>query len=620
MKNKAETKAQLKREVVKLRKKLSELEKSQEKCKRTDEELQTTKRQIEFVLGHTKTGLDIIDSKFNIRYIDPEWKKVYGKPGNKKCYEYFMGRKEMCPNCGIPKALKTKEPVVTEEILIKEKNRPIQVTTIPFRDHNGEWLVAEVNVDITERKQLERELERYREYLEELVKRRTEELKSINEKLQQDITERQRIEEELRRSEQRYRELWDDAPVAYHTLDTKGIITGVNKTEAKMLGYRPQEMIGKSIFDFVIPEQRSDAQRRFTRKISGNHLGRARNRTYIKKDGSEIYVSIDDILEYDSSGKVIGIRTTMVDMTENKRMELGLRESELQYRTTIDSMNEAIHVVGPDLKIILFNNALKILLEGLGLETNVARKTVFEAFPFLSDNIRNEYRLVFETGKSMVTEEHVNVAGREMIAEVRKIPIMEDDETTRVLTVISNITQSRKAEETIRKLAYHDALTGLPNRTLFNNRLALELTRTQRSKKKLSVMLLDLDRFKNVNDTMGHSAGDQLLKEVGKRLSDIVRSSDTVARMGGDEFIILLPDLDKINDTTKIARKILDAIRTPFHIHNIELKITTSLGISVYPYDGEDAETLIKNADISMYKAKDSGRNNYKRYKKSFLS
>ncbi|MEW6571468.1 MAG: PAS domain-containing protein [Nitrospirota bacterium] len=125
--------------------------------KKAEKEIEKLKKQIEFILGVTKTGLDIIDPEFNIIYIDPEWKKIYGDPAGKKCYEYFMGRQEICPGCGIPKALETKSIVVTEEILIKEGNRPIQVTTMPFQDENGRWLCAEVNVDISERKKMEDE-------------------------------------------------------------------------------------------------------------------------------------------------------------------------------------------------------------------------------------------------------------------------------------------------------------------------------------------------------------------------------------------------------------------------------------------------------------------------------
>ena len=138
--------------------------------KQAERDIKILKQQIEFILGATKTGLDIIDPQFNIRYIDPEWRKVYGDPGGKKCYEYFMGRSEICPGCGIPKALRTKAVTVSEEILVKEGDRPIQVTTIPFQDDKGEWLVAEVNVDITKRKKAEEEKEKLETQLHQAQK------------------------------------------------------------------------------------------------------------------------------------------------------------------------------------------------------------------------------------------------------------------------------------------------------------------------------------------------------------------------------------------------------------------------------------------------------------------
>ena len=151
--------------------------------------IQELSRQTEFILGATKTGVDIIDSDFNIVYIDPEWQKVYGSPAGKKCYEYFMDRNSECPDCGIRKALETKTIIVTEEILKKENNRPIQVTTIPFQDKDGKWLVAEVNVDITEQKKIEEQLDKYRKHLESLVKERTV-------KLESEIAQRKNTEED----------------------------------------------------------------------------------------------------------------------------------------------------------------------------------------------------------------------------------------------------------------------------------------------------------------------------------------------------------------------------------------------------------------------------------------
>ncbi|MDD2688551.1 MAG: PAS domain S-box protein [Candidatus Omnitrophica bacterium] len=175
--------------------------------KKAQDEAQALRQQIEFILGSTKTGLDIIDSDFNILYIDPEWAKIYGDPKDKKCYEYFMDRGDPCPACGIKKALETKKPVVSEEVLAKENNRPIQVTTIPFQTKDGKWLVAEVNVDISSRKKVEEELKRYREHLEELVKERTAELEREIAEHKKSDEERELLNKELTNSNKRLKQL-----------------------------------------------------------------------------------------------------------------------------------------------------------------------------------------------------------------------------------------------------------------------------------------------------------------------------------------------------------------------------------------------------------------------------
>ncbi|MEW6697879.1 MAG: sensor domain-containing protein [Bacillota bacterium] len=174
--------------------------------------------------------------------------------------------------------------------------------------------------------------------------------------------------------------------------------------------------------------------------------------------------------------------------------------------------------------------------------------------------------------------------------------------------------ERRRIEEILRYQAYHDSLTDLPNRVLFNDRLSVALTQAERSTHKLAVMFLDLDYFKMVNDTLGHDMGNQLLKGIANRMSSVLRKGDTIARIGGDEFTILLQEVTRIEDAVVVAQKIINTLKEPWNIGGYEFHITTSIGISLYPNDGADVETIMKNADAALYQAKEMGRNNFQFY------
>lgn len=183
-----------------------------------------------------------------------------------------------------------------------------------------------------------------------------------------------------------------------------------------------------------------------------------------------------------------------------------------------------------------------------------------------------------------------------------------------IICVAQDITERKKSVERLNYLASHDALTNLPNRTLFYDRLGQAISRVAWRNRLVAVLFLDLDRFKVINDTLGHAVGDLLLQEVSKRLGLLLRSGDTVARLGGDEFVIILDDVAKAEDVAKVCQKILESLSKPLLLKEHELFITVSIGISLFPNDGRDAETLLKNADTAMYKAKEQGRNNYQHF------
>ena len=184
------------------------------------------------------------------------------------------------------------------------------------------------------------------------------------------------------------------------------------------------------------------------------------------------------------------------------------------------------------------------------------------------------------------------------------------------LIILYSMITYRKAEETVQHMAYHDFLTGLPNRKLFSDRFDIALAQAQRNQKKVGIAMLDLDHFKNVNDTLGHHKGDLLLKTTAERLHAVLRKGDTIARFGGDEFVLILPDLETIEDVIQVAQKIVDSFCKPFLIDTHQLVVTTSIGIAVYPNDGTDDDILLRNADIAMYQAKQAGRARYELYKK----
>jgi diguanylate cyclase (GGDEF)-like protein len=197
----------------------------------------------------------------------------------------------------------------------------------------------------------------------------------------------------------------------------------------------------------------------------------------------------------------------------------------------------------------------------------------------------------------------LDLVGSAVIALGIVIAVLEDERTA----------AAASAEQVVH-LAYHDTVTGLPNRSLFSDRLLVALNHAQRHRYKLAVLFLDIDRFKEINDSLGHSVGDRMLRVVASRIRSAVREEDTVARFGGDEFTVIIHIIGRIEDAGKIAQKILDALKVPIVIDEREFVITSSIGISVYPVDGADSETLVRNADTAMYRAKENGRNAYQFY------
>ncbi|MDD2897488.1 MAG: EAL domain-containing protein [Desulfuromonadaceae bacterium] len=288
-----------------------------------------------------------------------------------------------------------------------------------------------------------------------------------------------------------------------------------------------------------------------------------------------------------------------------------LRESEKKYRSLYEAMNEGMalhHIVLDDrgsiatITVVDINPSFKSMFhERLG----IVGSNSFELFGETFREYVSEHLLILGMGETISFELELPGTGN-----FYNVQAFSPDQGL-IATLLEDVTESRKSEQQIQKMAYFDTLTGLPNRALFLDRINQALALADRDEAGLAVLFIDLDRFKNINDTLGHSVGDLLLIEVAQRLGQHLRISDTLARLGGDEFVVVITKLGEQMNVTSIAQKLIDSIQTPFDIKGNELHVSASIGIALYPEDGVTAENLIKHADMAMYSSKESGRNAY---------
>jgi len=294
------------------------------------------------------------------------------------------------------------------------------------------------------------------------------------------------------------------------------------------------------------------------------------------------------------------------------------REAEAKLRLSakvLDSSAEAIVITDPQQKIVYVNRAFSQIT---GYEPGeVSGKT-----PAILNSGRHDD--VFFAGMRAALEADGHWQGEvwnrrkngEVFPQWMGISVLRDEtgEVSNYVSIALDISERKAAEERLHYLSHYDALTGLPNRVLLRDRLQQAVALADRTQAKVAMLSLDLDRFKVINDTLGHQVGDELLQQVVSRLQEVVRSSDTISRQGGDEFVIVAPDQAAAGIATRIAQKIQERLRQPFRVRGDEIRVTSSIGIALYPDDGGDFETLLKKCDIAMYHAKESGRATYRFY------
>lgn len=421
-----------------------------------------------------------------------------------------------------------------------------------------------------------------------------------------DITQRKQTERALRESEQRFRLTFELAGSGIAHVDLTGRFLRVNRSLCRILGYSEKELVGRTVKELSHPEDYGGTDAGRARLRSGELESARFQKRYLRKDGAPVWVDLTVALVRDADGKSLYEIAVFDDDTERKRVEQALRDTAKELRLFADNVPAMTVSWDEHLRCRFVNqryaeffasdeqNILgKHLREIVGEETYLAIEGHFaEAYRGHPVTYQRIHRL--KNGESR----HI---------EIKVLPHIGDQgKVLGCFSVATDITEHKLTEERIQRVAHHDSLTGLPNKLLFNDRLSQAITLAKRDSRKFALLYLDLDRFKPVNDALGHGAGDELLASVAARIRRQVRESDTVARVGGDEFTVILVDVGRRGDAETVAGKIAAALAAPFQLDSQarSVEIGTSIGIAIYPTDAQDADTLVKAADAAMYSAK----------------
>jgi len=415
--------------------------------------------------------------------------------------------------------------------------------------------------------------------------------------------------EKIASSEAELRNIFHNMQDTFYRTDNEGRVIKISDSVEQLLGYKIDDLIGMKIGDFYIDPDRRQV---FLEQLDkGNGSVQDFSAGLRRKDGSVAWVATNAQYYKDSSGNILGVEGVTRDMCQHYEAELQMRKMSSALEQTAD----LVMVTDAQGRVEYVNPSFE-------RTTGYRREDVLGKTPqFLKSGKQSEsfYRNLWDTILSgeVFFDVMVNCkkSGDLYYEEKSITPIRNDQgEITSFVATGRDITERMENEERLSFMAHHDALTKLPNRILFMDRLKQSLAHARRYTKKVAVLFIDLDRFKNINDTLGHETGDLMLTQVADRLRKNIRQEDTIARLGGDEFAVLLTDIETEQCATVLAKKILQSLEAPLELNQRELFISASIGVSLFPNDGEDAGTLLKNADIAMYRAKDLGKNNHQFY------
>jgi diguanylate cyclase (GGDEF)-like protein/PAS domain S-box-containing protein len=425
-----------------------------------------------------------------------------------------------------------------------------------------------------------------------------------------DVTEAKRTEAAFKEQLHFTRALIDAIPNPVYFKDLEGRYRVYNRAWHELWG-EGRDWVGKTVHDM------------FDDPIAGLHD--ARDRPLLTSPASVQYEALmptsqgrqlemlyNKVSFVDQAGRIAGLIGTITDVTAYKETERALEASEARFRVLTESGLDLISVLAADGTILYQSLALKNLL-GYDPAETIGRNVFDLVHRDDLDAARAAFARIVETSHF---REPLEFRIRHRDGQWRTFESLGTNcvENPHIRGVVFNsrdVTDRKAIQQRIQHLAYHDNLTGLPNRGLLQDRLAHSIARAERSGRKVAVLFIDLDNFKNINDTLGHDVGDELLRQVSRRLGECVRAGDTIARQGGDEFIVLLDNLEDGRGASVVAQKILNGLRAAFPLGGTEQHVSGSVGIAVYPEDGRDAQTLMKNADTAMFHGKGIGKNTY---------